>query len=82
MDRKTVYNIFRELSESARIPSVSRSPHATRHSIGQKMAESGVNPRAIQQAAGHKSLNSTAQYFAFRDSFVESEKARALGVWD
>lgn len=82
MDRKNVYNIFRDLSEKAGCPSVSRSPHATRHSIGQKMAESNVNPRAIQQAAGHRSLNSTAQYFEFRRSYVEAEKNRALEGWE
>jgi hypothetical protein len=43
------------------------------------MAESGCAAKEIQQAAGHKSLNSTGQYFEFRQSQVDAAKAKALG---
>jgi integrase len=80
MTRQTLYNLFKDAAREAGIPRTSGAPHALRHTIGQKMAEAGVPARAIQQAAGHKNLNSTASYFEFRESFVDAEKTRALGL--
>ena len=80
LHRSQIYNIFRSRAEAANIPSASRAPHALRHTIGQRMAEAGAPAKLIQQAAGHKSLNSTSQYFEFTQRHVDNEKAKFLGL--
>jgi integrase len=80
MHRSQIYNIFRRLSEAANLPSTSRAPHALRHTIGQLAAEAGAPAKLIQQMAGHKSLNSTSQYFEFTQRHVDAEKAKYLGL--
>ncbi len=80
LHRSQVYNIFRRAAETANIPASSRAPHALRHTIGQLMAEAGAPAKLIQQAAGHKSLNSTSQYFEFTQRHVDNEKAKYLGL--
>jgi integrase/recombinase XerD len=80
MDRKTVYNIFHGLCVKAGIPATCAAPHASRHTIGQMMAEKGAQAKLIQQAAGHKSLASSGQYYEFRQSHVDAEVSRLLGL--
>lgn len=80
MDRKTVYRIFHDLCIKAGIPTVSAAPHASRHTIGQMMAENGAQAKLIQQAAGHRSLASSGQYYEFRQSHVDAEVSRLLGL--
>lgn len=80
MDRKTVYNIFHDLCIKAGVPMASAAPHASRHTLGQTMAEKGAQAKLIQQAAGHKSLASSGQYYEFRQSHVDAEVSRLLGL--
>jgi integrase/recombinase XerD len=80
LSRAQIYNVFRRLAETAGVPSCSRAPHAFRHTIGQRMAEAGAPAKLIQQSAGHKNLNSTSQYFEFRQSHVDAEKTKYLGL--
>ena len=80
MDRKTVYNIFHDLCIKAGVPMASAAPHASRHTLGQTMAEKGAQAKLIQQAAGHKSLASSGQYYEFRQSHVDAEVIRLLGL--
>jgi site-specific recombinase XerD len=80
MTRRQIYNLFHDLCVTAGVPMVSAAPHASRHTIGQTMAENGAQAKLIQQAAGHKSLASSGQYYEFRQSHVDSEKARLLGL--
>jgi integrase len=80
MDRKTVYNSFHRLCEKAGVPAQSAAPHASRHTLGQTMAEKGAQAKLIQQAAGHKSLASSGQYYEFRQSHVDAEVSRLLGL--
>jgi integrase len=80
MDRKTVYNIFHSLCVKAGVPMVSAAPHASRHTLGQTMAEKGAQAKLIQQAAGHRSLASSGQYYEFRQSHVDAEVTRLLGL--
>jgi integrase/recombinase XerD len=79
MSRQQLFNIFEGLCTQAGVPASSAAPHAARHTIGQLMADAGCQAKEIQQAAGHKSLNSTGQYFEFRQSRVDAAKAKALG---
>jgi integrase len=80
LDRKTIYNIYHELCQKAGVPDTCAAPHASRHTNGQRMAEAGAQAKLIQQAAGHKSLASSGQYYEFRRAFVDSETARFLGT--
>lgn len=73
-----IYRLFRKYAEIAGVPAVSRSPHAFRHSLGQNLADAGMNIKMLQLVFGHASLNSTGQYFSYAQSKVDGEKARLL----
>ena len=78
MTRRQVYNLFHDLCVRSGLPTQCAAPHASRHTLGQMLAENGAQAKIIQQAAGHKSLNSTGQYFEFRQSTVDAEVTRIL----
>ena len=78
MTRRQVYNLFHDLCVSANVPDQCAAPHAGRHTLGQMMAEKGAQAKLIQQAAGHKSLASSGQYYEFRQSHVDAEVNRML----
>ena len=80
MSRQQLYNIYRAIAEKAGIPQQSRSPHAARHTIGQTLAEKGATMQLIMSVMGHKNANSSAQYFELRQSSVDEQKARLLGL--
>jgi integrase/recombinase XerD len=80
LSRQQLYNIFRGLAEAAGIPATSRAPHSARHTIGQTLAEKGATMQLIQAVMGHKNANSTAQYFELRQSSVDEQKAKLLGL--
>jgi integrase/recombinase XerD len=80
MTRQQLYNIYRAITEKAGVPQQSRSPHGARHTIGQKLAEAGATMQLIQSVFGHKNANSSAQYFELRQSSVDEQKARLLGL--
>jgi type 1 fimbriae regulatory protein FimB len=78
--RGHVYRIFRALSGKAGIPDVSRASHALRHTIGQMLCDRGATAQLIMGVMGHRSLNSSAHYFKLKQSTIDSEKARLLGL--
>jgi len=80
MTRQQLYNIYRALTEKAGIPQQSRAPHSARHTIGQTLAEKGASMRLIMSVMGHKNANSSAQYFELRQSVVDEQKTRLLGL--
>jgi integrase len=80
LHRSQIHNIFQRLAGAANLPRSSSASHALRHTIGQMMAEAGAPAKLIQQAAGHKSLNSTSQYFEFTQRHVDTEKSKYLGL--
>jgi site-specific recombinase XerD len=47
-------------------------PHELRHGYATHALEFGANPRAIQQAMGHKSLETTMGYFHAESLSVRS----------
>jgi integrase len=63
LSRTQVYNIFRHYSELVFNPAVCRGSHAFRHTIGQALADGGLDIKRLQRVMGHKNLNSTSQYF-------------------
>jgi integrase/recombinase XerD len=73
-----VYRIFRYYAELTGVPDVSRSPHAFRHSLGQQLADKGMDVSMLQVVMGHKNINSTMRYFTHKQSVVDAEKMRLL----
>ena len=73
-----VYRIFRRYAELTGVPDVSRSPHAFRHTLGQNLADKGMDVSMLQVVMGHKNIESTLRYFTHKQSVVDAEKARLL----
>lgn len=63
LSRVQVYRLFRSYCELAGIPDAKRGVHALKHTLGQRMADGGVDIKEMRLALGHKSLSSTVHYF-------------------
>jgi type 1 fimbriae regulatory protein FimE len=61
------------LSEAAKLP-FSVHPHMLRHACGFKLANDGVDTRALQHYLGHKSIQHTVRY-------TELTPDRVKGFW-
>lgn len=55
-------NVQRAVKHAARKVGISVLPHELRHAFASDCLHRGTNPRAIQQAMGHKSLETTMGY--------------------
>jgi len=55
-------NVQRAIKEARRRVGVMALPHELRHAYATHCLDRGTNPRAIQQAMGHKSLETTMGY--------------------
>lgn len=62
LSRVTVFNLFREICETAGIPKSKAHPHAAKHTLAQLLMDNGANAFTIQKALGHKSISSTLEY--------------------
>jgi type 1 fimbriae regulatory protein FimB len=80
ISRVQIYRLFVALAGMAGIPDVSRASHALRHTIGQTLADNGATMQLIMGVMGHRSANSSASYFRLKQSTIDSEKARLLGL--
>jgi len=56
-------NVQRAVKHARRKLGISVLPHELRHGYATHCLERGINPRAIQQVMGHKSLETTMGYF-------------------
>jgi type 1 fimbriae regulatory protein FimB len=63
LSRVQVYRLFRSYCAIAGIPDAKRGVHALKHTLGQRMADCGVDIKEMRLALGHCSINSTAAYF-------------------
>jgi type 1 fimbriae regulatory protein FimB len=79
LHRRQVYEIFVNIAKAANIPSVSRSPHAWRHSIGQKLTDDGVPLPIVARVLRHRSIQSTMHYTHAREK--QAQAARELLNW-
>jgi integrase len=65
-------NVQRAVKAARRQLGISVLPHELRHGYATHCLERGVNPRAIQQAMGHKSLETTMGYFHAENLTIRS----------
>jgi site-specific recombinase XerD len=65
-------NVQRAVKHARRKLGISVLPHELRHGYATHCLERGVNPRAIQQVMGHKSLETTMGYLHAEASSVSS----------
>ena len=75
-------NVQHAVKQARRQLGISVLPHELRHGYATHCLERGTNPRAIQQAMGHKSLETTMGYLHAESLSVRSpldilEAARA-----
>jgi site-specific recombinase XerD len=74
MNRRTVYLMFRRLSERA---GVSASPHQLRHSSAIEHLRAGMDLLSVQRLLGHENLETTQVYLtALADEDVEQAARR------
>ena|ERR1700735_2687789 len=78
--RNQVYRIFRRYNELVFNPDASRAPHAFRHSLGQAMADGGVDIKELKRIMGHKSIASTERYYEVSQNRVDETKERVLAA--
>ena len=62
----------------ADIPEHKRFPHALKHTCGIQMRKSGAKLEEIQNALGHKRLDSTAMYLRVTQEEVDDARAKAF----
>jgi integrase/recombinase XerD len=62
------------------IPEHKRFPHALKHTCGIQMRKSGAKLEEIQNALGHKRLDSTAMYLRVTQDEVDDARAKAFGA--
>lgn len=80
ISRVQIYRLFVALAGMAGVPDVSRASHALRHTIGQTLADNGATMQLIMGVMGHRSANSSSSYFRLKQSTIDTEKARLLGL--
>ena len=72
-------NLQRAVKEARRKLGISVMPHELRHGYATHSMENGVNPRAIQKAMGHSSLETTMGYLHAESLSVNSPLETVLG---
>lgn len=78
LSRVQVYRLFRTYCELAGIPDAKRGVHALKHTLGQRMADGGVDIKEMRLALGHKSLSSTVHYFEVTAD--QADRARQVAL--
>jgi site-specific recombinase XerD len=64
----------------AGIPDHKRFPHALKHTCGIQMRKSGATLETIQNALGHKRLDSTAMYLRVTQDEVDDDRTKAFAA--
>jgi site-specific recombinase XerD len=57
-----------------------RFPHALKHTCGIQMRRSGATLETIQNALGHKRLDSTAMYLRVTQDEVDDARSKAFAA--
>lgn len=73
-------NVQRAVKAARRTLGISVLPHELRHGYATHCLEQGTNPRAIQQAMGHKSLETTMGYLHAESLSVRSPLETLHGI--
>lgn len=78
LSRVQVYRLFRSYCEQAGIPDAKRGVHALKHTLGQRMADGGVDIKEMRLALGHRSITSTQVYFEV--TAEQADRARQVAL--
>ena len=78
LSRVQVYRLFRAYCEAAGVGKAKRGIHALKHTLGQRMADCGVDVKEMRLALGHRSLNSTLAYFEV--TAEQADRARQVAL--
>jgi len=78
LSRIQVYRLFRQYAEQAGLPDSKRGVHALKHTLGQRMADLGIDIKEMREAMGHKHLTSTQAYFSIRPAQADAARQVAL----
>ena len=74
-------NVQRAVKHARRRLGISVLPHELRHAYATHCLDRGTNPRAIQEAMGHKSLETTMGYLHAESLSVHSPLEALDGAW-
>jgi len=80
LTRWGVNYLVEQYAHWAGIPEHKRFPHALKHTCGIQMRRSGATLETIQNALGHKRLDSTAMYLRVTQDEVDDARAKAFGA--
>lgn len=76
LSRIAVYNLFKKHSQTAGIPAHKAAPHALKHSLGQRLHDSGASIEYVAASLGHARIDSSRRYFDLTfDSVNEARRA-------
>jgi site-specific recombinase XerD len=78
LTRWGVNYLIEHYARRAGIAEHKRFPHALKHTCGVHMRKSGANLEQIQNALGHKRLDSTAMYLRVTQDEVDDARAKAF----
>ncbi len=78
LTRVQVYRLFRDYAVAAGLPESKRGIHALKHSLATMMVQERQDIARVQQALGHASIGSTAQYFRVTDAMADEARHAAL----
>lgn len=80
MSRRQVYNLFEAIAREAGIPQGLRNPHQLKHAFCAMLTKAGVTLAYVQQAAGHKHINSTTRYTHVSQSEAAAKVSSVLSA--
>jgi len=80
LTRWGVNYLVEQYARWAGIPEHKRFPHALKHTCGIQMRRSGATLETIQNALGHKRLDSTAMYLRVTQDEVDDARAKAFAA--
>jgi integrase len=78
LSRIAVYNLFKKHAETAGIPAHKAAPHSLKHSLGQRLHDSGAPIEVVAASLGHARIDSSRRYFDL--TFDEVNDARRAAI--
>jgi type 1 fimbriae regulatory protein FimB len=78
MSRVQVFRIYRRYAEAAGLPANKLGIHALKHTIGQRMADSGADIKVMRLALGLKLITSTQRYFEVTAAQADAARHAAI----
>ena len=63
-----IRNLFKKYNKQHKEPLPNITPHSFRHTFCTRMANAGMNPKALQYIMGHANITMTLDYYTHVDA--------------